>query len=135
MWLLMHGRLLTAERLKKRKVQVDETCCFCNQALETREHIFAKCSYGRNMWCRLMKWLQVQPIISSWSEWQNWIIQKTKGRSQMARTLKMVFAEYTHTSWIERNARIFEKKATAWDVLARRVALRQVHLAIRPTVR
>ncbi|XP_075080541.1 uncharacterized protein LOC142166034 [Nicotiana tabacum] len=71
MWLLMHERLLTTDRLKKWKVQVDETCCFCNQALETREHIFAECSYGINMWCRLMKWLQIQPIIFSWSEWQN----------------------------------------------------------------
>ncbi|XP_075092309.1 uncharacterized protein LOC142172559 [Nicotiana tabacum] len=43
LWLLMHGRLQTADRLKKWKIQVDEICCFCKQALETKEHIFAEC--------------------------------------------------------------------------------------------
>ncbi|XP_019255001.1 PREDICTED: uncharacterized protein LOC109233569 [Nicotiana attenuata] len=120
--LLMHGRLQTADRLKKWKIQVDEICCFCKLALETKEHLFAECVYGRDLWNMLMQWIQMQVSLPSWAEWQQWIIQKTKGRSQMARILKMIVAEYVYTLWIERNARIFEKTATTWDILAKKVA-------------
>ncbi|XP_016505979.2 uncharacterized protein LOC107823783 [Nicotiana tabacum] len=47
---------------------------------------------------------------------------ETKGRSQMARVLKLVYAVYIHALWIDRNSRILEKQTTAWEVLARRVA-------------
>ncbi|XP_019259636.1 PREDICTED: uncharacterized protein LOC109237735 [Nicotiana attenuata] len=121
-WLQIQEKLLTGDRLKNWGIQVEDTCCFCNQAPETRDYIFAECAYGRSLWSRLMQWLQVQQsFTTSWSEWQNWIVKKTNGRSQLARILKLVFAEYTYTVWIERNTRIFEKKATTWDVLARRM--------------
>ncbi|XP_019226299.1 PREDICTED: uncharacterized protein LOC109207768 [Nicotiana attenuata] len=122
LWLLMHGRLQTADRLKKWKIQIDDLCCFCKQALETKEHLFAECRYGRDMWSRLMQWIQIQVNLPSWTEWQQWITQKTKGRSQMARILKLIVAEFVYTLWIERNARIFENTATTWDILAKKIA-------------
>ncbi|XP_019257891.1 PREDICTED: uncharacterized protein LOC109236129 [Nicotiana attenuata] len=51
--------------------------------------------------------------------WHHWIVMKTNGRSQVATLLKLVYTEYTHTVWIERNARIIEKQGTTYDVLAR----------------
>lgn len=109
MWLQVQGRILIADRLQNWGIQIDDTCCFCQQMPEIKDHIFVECGYGRNLWNRLMHWLQIQhPSTGSWPVRQQWIVMKTNGRSKMARLLKLVYTEY-HTTWIERNSRIFEQ--------------------------
>nr|XP_009605603.1 uncharacterized protein LOC104100139 [Nicotiana tomentosiformis] len=123
MWLQVQGRMLTTDRLKKWGMSVDDTCYFCHQKPETRDHLFVECEYGKCLWHRLMPWLQIQyPPIDSWEANHQWIVMKTKGRSQMARVLKLVYAVYIHALWIDKNSRILEKQTTALEVLARRVA-------------
>lgn len=72
MWLQVQGRLLTTDKLKNWGVQVLDICCFCNQTREKRYHIFAECAYGRSLWTKLMRWLQIQqPCTSSWTDWHH----------------------------------------------------------------
>ncbi|XP_075074761.1 uncharacterized protein LOC142162319 [Nicotiana tabacum] len=44
MWLMMHGKLLTSDRLCKWGLNVD-TQCVCQRQEENREHLFWKCEY------------------------------------------------------------------------------------------
>lgn len=48
---------------------------------------------------------------TAWTKGFQWIIQHTKGKTKIAKAQKMVYAEFIHTLWIERNVRIFERKA------------------------
>ncbi|KAK4734610.1 hypothetical protein R3W88_008871 [Solanum pinnatisectum] len=38
----------------------------------------------------------------------SWTVKSSKGRSQDAQILKMVYSECIHAIWLERNLRIFE---------------------------
>ncbi|XP_059277759.1 uncharacterized protein LOC132031906 [Lycium ferocissimum] len=65
LWLLMHGRLLTTDRLHKWGVPVDLSCVFCHNHDESREHLFVECIYGQSLWSRLLTWIQRQPIAAT----------------------------------------------------------------------
>lgn len=51
-----------------------------------------------------------------------WIILKTKERSQQAQALKLIYTEYIYAIWKERNTRIIEKHETTVEVITRRIA-------------
>ncbi|XP_059281084.1 uncharacterized protein LOC132034737 [Lycium ferocissimum] len=54
LWLLMHGKLRTIDRLLKWGMNVDPECSLCHQEDDTREHLFVKCDFTRRLWTRLL---------------------------------------------------------------------------------
>lgn len=101
MWLL-HERMLTVDRLSKWGIQVDTTYRLCKQAPETIAHLFAACVFSKTSMG------QDQPMITSTSSHryrilQHWIITNTKGKSYRAKILKMIYAEFVHMVWMEKN--------------------------------
>lgn len=52
-----------------------------------------------------------------------WAIKNSKGKSQAAQLFRMVYAECVHSIWLERNQRVFEKKARDWNCIAREAAI------------
>ncbi|KAK4377382.1 hypothetical protein RND71_003678 [Anisodus tanguticus] len=60
----------------------------------------------------LLQWVQQVPVnVSTWDSHQRSIFQRAKGKSQQALMFKLIYTEYVHGVWIERNLRIFEKKS------------------------
>ncbi|XP_019263544.1 PREDICTED: uncharacterized protein LOC109241274 [Nicotiana attenuata] len=109
MWLHNHGRLLTKDSLEKWGINMDEICVLCHAEKETREHLFAECSYATRLWNRLSEWAQVHFIVpNTWIQFFQLIIHHSKGKTASAMLIKMLYAEYIHVLWRERNARIFE---------------------------
>ncbi|XP_059310853.1 uncharacterized protein LOC132062267 [Lycium ferocissimum] len=109
MWLQVQNRLLTADRLLKWNIQVDPVCQLCHTGNDTRDHLFFECCFAQLLWKRLMKWMQFQwPGVHNWMLHYQTILQLSKGRSKQAQLIKMVYAEYIHAIWIERNTRVFE---------------------------
>ncbi|XP_019241995.1 PREDICTED: uncharacterized protein LOC109222039 [Nicotiana attenuata] len=121
MWLVLQGRLATADRLMRWGIIVDSTCSLCQAELETREHLFVECDYAKAIWKRLQKWLQWQQAPDEWDQHVNWAIKSAKGKSQQAQIFKLVYAECVYAIWIERNNRVFEKKARRWEEIAREI--------------
>ena len=39
-WMTILNRLPTKDRLKAWELEVEEQCCFCQQGLESRDHVF-----------------------------------------------------------------------------------------------
>lgn len=58
MWMLLHGRLLTIDILQKWGMTVDTQCALCHNHEETREHLFVNCEYNKNLWKKIMQWMQ-----------------------------------------------------------------------------
>ncbi|XP_019239567.1 PREDICTED: uncharacterized protein LOC109219558 [Nicotiana attenuata] len=97
MWLQCQGRLLTVDILKKWGLNVNDSCVLCHTNLETRNHLFTECDYAKRLWCRLNQWARVHNICGvTWEQQLQIICQHTRGKSTVAKLLKMMYAEYTH---------------------------------------
>ncbi|XP_019238418.1 PREDICTED: uncharacterized protein LOC109218508 [Nicotiana attenuata] len=119
MWLQLHGRLLTADKLMQWGITVDSRCCLCQNHDETEEHLFVECQFPKAVWQKILHWMQRQDVVRDyWDQHVQWVIQCAKGRSRGAQLYKMVYAEITHVMWIERNMKIFEKRSRGVDSIA-----------------
>ncbi|XP_019262565.1 PREDICTED: uncharacterized protein LOC109240393 [Nicotiana attenuata] len=121
MWLVLQGRLATADRLMRWGITMDNTCSLCQAELETRDHLFVECDYAKAIWRTMQKWLQWQQAPDEWNQHATWAIKRAKGKSKQAQLFKLVYAECVYAIWIERNNRVFEKKARSWEAIAREI--------------
>ncbi|XP_075106790.1 uncharacterized protein LOC142179811 [Nicotiana tabacum] len=110
-WLMMHGRLMTCDRLSSWKIIVDTQCVMCRKQVKTRDHLFVQCEYTKQIWSKLCNWMQKQYLgFIDWHQFLQWVVMCAKGKSQHAQVFKVVYAEVAYQIWIERNKRIFEQK-------------------------
>lgn len=61
LWLQMHGKLLTADRLVKWGMAVELKCALCQNFNESRKRMFVECEFAKGLWNRLLQWIQSQP--------------------------------------------------------------------------
>lgn len=109
LWLAMHGRLATVERLFKWGIIVDSACVLCNTgAVETFQHLFFDCDCSRFIWNMLMKWMGVNRQVQSWSDEIKWIITGLHTSKPRVQILIFLFDAVVFQVWIERNARRFK---------------------------
>ncbi|XP_019264507.1 PREDICTED: uncharacterized protein LOC109242131 [Nicotiana attenuata] len=123
LWLMLHGRLPTKDRIASWGMTIDRSCVLCQGQLETRDHLFLHCSYATELWSRIWKWIQEDQV--SYSNWQHhlqWIIKKAKGKSNQANICRLVFTEVSYALWLERNNRIFENRYRHCDSIVREIA-------------
>ncbi|XP_070056721.1 uncharacterized protein [Nicotiana tomentosiformis] len=57
LWLAIHQRLSTVERLQKFGIQVPFNCVFCALNIKIFSHLFFECSSTSMLWIRMLKWL------------------------------------------------------------------------------
>ena len=49
-WMIVKGRILTGENLRKRGIQGPSQCCLCSQAEETTNHLLDSCPFAAAIW-------------------------------------------------------------------------------------
>ncbi|XP_019226445.1 PREDICTED: uncharacterized protein LOC109207898 [Nicotiana attenuata] len=102
---------------------VDTQCTLCHNHEENRDHLFVICEYTKNLWMKIMQWMQHEyKRTQNWVQHLEWSLQHAKGKTKRAKIFRLVYAEIAHVIWIERNLRIFEKRARDWTTIAREVA-------------
>ncbi|AAD39277.1 Hypothetical protein [Arabidopsis thaliana] len=67
-WLGMHNRLSTGDRMQKWNGQADSTCVFCQDPLETRDHLFFHCHYANQIWEIIAKGFMGVQYTSNWDQ-------------------------------------------------------------------
>ncbi|XP_060212283.1 uncharacterized protein LOC132639915 [Lycium barbarum] len=122
-WLQLQGRLLTAYRLAKWGMDVQQDCVLCELQQETRDHPIVHCNYVKLIWQKVLNWIR-QPLrqVATWEQHMAWVLSKAKGRSQQAQVFKMVYTETVYAICLERNQRVFEKKKREWHMVAKDIA-------------
>lgn len=63
-WLLLHGRVWTSERLHRFGLNDNDSCALCAQESETVDHLFLTCVYNRETWFKALRrfqWHQLAP--------------------------------------------------------------------------
>jgi hypothetical protein len=65
-WLTLLGMHWTLERLWRHGLRDDAACTFCDQELETIDHLLTQCSYSREIWFKVLRrcgWQSLAPSI------------------------------------------------------------------------
>nr|XP_016489760.1 PREDICTED: uncharacterized protein LOC107809615 [Nicotiana tabacum] len=113
LWLALHHRLVTVDRLTAWGIQVDMGCVLCSSGkAETMTHLFFECQYSRNMWSTLLNWMGERHQIGAWEDEVLWLIKRTKNGRPHNSILAFLFAAVIYHTWIERNMRRFQGKQT-----------------------
>lgn len=109
-WPVWLNRLATKERLLYQNIRlVSEYCDFYESELEIREHLFFSChSTGRIQKYSLGR-LGMHRDTVSWTSETHWLLQQC-GKSMDAVACRLLWTQYIHTIWMERNRCIFYRK-------------------------
>lgn len=103
MWLASQNRLPTKVRFAAWGLNVQQSCGFCNQFPETREHLFLACDYSASLWNRIFARLQPHhQLFLTWGELLSWTRQAS---AQAPPTLRILVTQVTiYNIWRQRNS-------------------------------
>jgi hypothetical protein len=103
-WLVFQNRLATGDKLRKWNSEAWHSCVFCDEELETRDHLFFSCPFSSQIWCSLTKGLLHGRRISSWSLITPHLLDTSRPYLHLF-TLRYTFQATIHSLWRERNSR------------------------------
>lgn len=66
-WLAVHNRLSTGERMAKWSSGINMGCSFCQDPVETRDHLFYSCPYSLQIWTSLTRGLLGTYFTAEWN--------------------------------------------------------------------
>jgi hypothetical protein len=124
LWLLLHGRCWTSDRLQRHELPNNSNCALCNQEAETLEHLLLHCAYNREVWFRIFRrhgWVALLPVAQQ--AIIDWWLSMRKRVSKVSRSrFDSIFALVLWRLWNERNVRVFRNRVTMPHHLAERIA-------------
>ncbi|XP_019228498.1 PREDICTED: uncharacterized protein LOC109209643 [Nicotiana attenuata] len=123
LWLAIHQRIATVDRLLKFGIHVPPDCVFCAGTMETLDHLYFECPHTRLLWDRILKWLGTTRIIGSWQDEIAWISSIAKGKNEKAEITTAAFAMVVYCIWRERNSIRFQKGRYMVDETCKEIAL------------
>lgn len=127
LWLALHNRLATVERLLKFGIQTPHQCIFCEQAVETFDHLFFECSLTKELWLRLLRWLGYDRPICDWQSEVEWVSKNAKRRNGQCAIVTCVFGMLVNAIWRERNKLRFQGGKLIINNICKEIAI-HIHL-------
>lgn len=109
LWLIAHNRLSTGDRMLTWNRGVIIGCIFCQQEIETRDHLFFECDFSAGIWKVLTHKLLNQLFTTSFSAILS-VISAIPTKNTTCFILRYVLQATTHKIWHERNRRRHGKK-------------------------
>ncbi|KAL4302239.1 hypothetical protein GQ457_10G020760 [Hibiscus cannabinus] len=106
LWMTILNKLPTRDKLIVIGISVKASFLFCN-TLESRNHLFFKCSYVAGIWEDILKLCNVQRCAMSWDEEICWVVTWLKRKSLVVYILKLTWTTCIYSIWSERNCRFF----------------------------
>lgn len=106
-WLAALNRLPTFDRLRSWNIQVDDKCLLCQNAQETRDHLFFACNFSRQILSEgFRKTCTSLPSGNlTWDSVLTWLTTHGSGSSFRKTILKLFWTCGVHKIWRERNSR------------------------------
>ena len=110
-WLGVHDRLSTQDKLLKWGLLNSTSCVFCSRNIEDRNHLFFECTFTANIWKRVLMLCGESRMPRTWDNEFLWVIG-CKGKSLCSITKRIAWGAVIYHVWRHRNARIYEKEFT-----------------------
>eukprot|EP00253_Pinus_taeda_P007019 PITA_07019 len=114
-WLLLKGKVLTSENLRKRGINGPSRCPNRCSAEETIQHLFLDCPFAKRCWINLsslgnINWQPQQNISEAIHEWK----KNCPWKDKRSKIVKRIWAIIPHNLlwriWLTRNKKIFQNK-------------------------
>lgn len=106
MWLACHNRLATKFCLAKFGVIIDRNCVFCN-AEETMQHLVFECSHTKQVWEKVLGWLNIKHGAQGWNQEVIWLVKVCRSKNWRRHFVQIVVAETAYAVWLNRNDIVF----------------------------
>ncbi|XP_024006101.1 uncharacterized protein LOC112082812 [Eutrema salsugineum] len=103
-WLAMHNRLAMDVRMQAWNANISSACIFCNDPMETREHLFFSCRFSIKVWTNLAKGILLRNFTADWSTIIN-LISESHQQSVKWFLIRYLFQTVLYTLWREQNDR------------------------------
>jgi len=103
-WLVAKNRVTTGARMLKWNRQADSSCIFCQDPMETWEHLFFLCPFSFQVWRELAKGILTTDFTASWRDILKLIQGNDLGKTKCL-ILRYIFQNAIHSIWRERNNR------------------------------
>ncbi|XP_060170497.1 uncharacterized protein LOC132601434 [Lycium barbarum] len=126
LWLTMHKRLSTVDRIRKWGIHADPDCVLCStNAEETHDHLFFECQYSKYIWQSLLTWIGIARQVGSWSGEVQWLVATIRPSKPKTLVLGTLFAATVYHIWTKRNYRGFQQKQQTKHKILKEIALQQ----------
>lgn len=105
LWLCLKKRLYASERWS-----TPEFCrnyIFCDNYVETSNHMFFRCSVVGAIWRKIREWLGIQRSMSTLLSSIKWIKKDHKGTLIHSKTIHLAFVATIYLVWNAWNAKLF----------------------------
>lgn len=102
--LVVNNRLSTGERMRSWNVDANTSYIFCNDPLETREHLLYNCPFTSAIWNSLTQELVQAHYTSNWNQVIGLISDPSQPKQDFF-FIRYVFQTSIHGIWRERNTR------------------------------
>jgi hypothetical protein len=114
-WILVHGKILTAENLLKCGIQGPSRCPFCLSASESIPHIFLECHFSSQIWNLIYLPLSHPPPLSeNWNDifisWKQRYVGSFKNKKQFTLLWRKIPKFVYWELWLAHNQAIFHEK-------------------------
>ncbi|GJW15975.1 reverse transcriptase zinc-binding domain-containing protein [Tanacetum coccineum] len=120
MWLAVHGRLATQDRISKWKPNEKYLCPLCGKCADSHDHLFFSCEFSSKVWCYLCKKIECTlPFI--WATIVHVIVGLGFKNNINNITRRLLIGASVYMIWKERNARIFMNKKQTEDEVIRQI--------------
>ena len=108
LWMAIRNKLPTKARVMKYGGNVNSGCCFCNNSLESMDHLFFQCAFSKKIWCRVVTCCGLSYNGMGWNDYMCLLSSRWKKRRLKYYLGKIALAATVYFLWKERNARIFK---------------------------
>lgn len=117
LWLLMHERLPTQDKILKWYPNMNLRCSLCNNGQDSHDYLFFNCNYSRMVWQQMKRVSRIQCLDNSWKGVLDELIALPNVKSIWIIVQKLVFAASVYFLWQERNVRLFQNNKRKWEDL------------------
>eukprot|EP00253_Pinus_taeda_P011184 PITA_11184 len=118
MWILLKGKTLTAENLKRRGIAAPSRCRNCQDAEESMQHLFISCPFAVSCWSSINPsafpiWNTQQSIGKALINWKRNYPWQSMKHNPAKRVWDALPFALLWRIWIARNNMIFREKETS----------------------
>ncbi|XP_070026446.1 uncharacterized protein LOC142182221 [Nicotiana tabacum] len=130
LFLALHRRLQTKERIACWANLDDMECVLCEQENEDIDHLLFECVYAKQVWSKLLAWKSIRREAWNWKHEVQWAIENATKKTAQREIYRMTLAGGVYHLWQERNARIFKAKRRSADQVIKQL-IREIHVRTR----
>jgi len=136
-WMLVQGKIQTADNLIMKGIQCDPICSLCHQDSETASHLCLHCSFAQQVWSLVRIWTDGLVLVPAHGvnvqEWWNSALQVPDAAKRNRVAAILIYTAWN--IWNERNRRIFQGVVQApqriLGLIKEEMALRQQACELR----